>query len=236
MDRFAGDQSSMEWFGMSYPEFRKDLFRLIENMKNGSDRITSIVNDLRQFTRKKDSVEIRPVEIKDVITRIVNICHGKIKNMVRTFEINVPAVLPHIPTDPDILEQVIMNFLINAAQAADKEDSWIRLEVKKGDSPQNPLIIEVTDNGKGMDEETMRNVFDPFFTTKLPGEGTGLGLYISHNLVQSIGGRIEVESQPGKGSILRILLPAAEDQGPLERRTGGFRIPGRGSGSTDRRQ
>ena len=67
-------------------------------------------------------------------------------------------------------------------------------------------MLEVSDNGSGMNEETIKKIFDPFFTTKSPGKGTGLGLSISHNLIEQIGGRIEVESEPDKGSTFKFIL------------------------------
>ena len=68
------------------------------------------------------------------------------------------------------------------------------------------LMIEVSDNGCGMNEETIKKIFDPFFTIKSPGKGIGLGLTISHNLIEQIGGRIEVESEPNKGSTFKLIL------------------------------
>ncbi len=96
--------------------------------------------------------------------------------------------------------------MINAAQAADKENSWIRLRISLGDCRQNHLIIEVRDNGCGMDEETQNHIFDPFFTTKSPCEGTGLGLTLCHNSIEKLGGRIEVDSVLGKGSAFKVIL------------------------------
>ena len=71
----------------------------------------------------------------------------------------------------------------------------------------NHLILEVSDNGIGMEEKTKEKIFDPFFTTKSLAEGTGLGLYVCQGLVHSLRGRIEVESEPGKGSKFRVILP-----------------------------
>ena len=76
-----------------------------------------------------------------------------------------------------------------------------------GNTWRDHLIIEISDNGCGMDKETKGKIFDPFFTTKGPEEGTGLGLYVCHNLIEGLGGRIEVESEPGQGSSFRIMLP-----------------------------
>ena len=96
--------------------------------------------------------------------------------------------------------------MINAAQAADKDNSWIRLQVSLDGSGKNNLNVEVRDNGCGMDEKTQNHIFDPFFTTKSPSEGTGLGLTLCLNSIKELGGQIEVDSAPGKGSTFKVTL------------------------------
>ena len=96
---------------------------------------------------------------------------------------------------------------MNASQAVDKKNSWVKLSAVCGENWRDHTIIEIRDNGCGIDEETKRHIFNPFFTTKAPAVGTGLGLYVCHNLIQGIGGYIEVESEPGKGSTFRVILP-----------------------------
>ncbi len=206
VDDYAKAKQDYELFGMSYPEFRKDIFKLLENIEHGSRRINTTVSNLRQFSRKKDKMGKEWIDINQVIERGIAISQGKIKSMVNSMEINVPEGLPAIYTDPDTVEVVLINLLINAAQAADKEDSWVRLNVSLGNTWRDHLIVEVIDNGCGMDGETMGKIFDPFFTTKSPGEGTGLGLSLCHNLIEALGGRIEVDSTPGKGSTFRVIL------------------------------
>jgi two-component system NtrC family sensor kinase len=113
-------------------------------------------------------------------------------------------------SDPDAIEQTLINLLINAAQAADKSDSYIRLKVKRGVSGIEGLVLEVEDNGCGMDKKTASRIFDPFFTTKEEGFGTGLGLYISKNLVESVRGSISVVSEIGTGTTFRVFIPDLE--------------------------
>jgi signal transduction histidine kinase len=120
--------------------------------------------------------------------------------------VNIADDLPPVFSDPEALEQILVNLLINAIQSTDQEDSWITLNVKQGNTWPDHFIIEVNDNGCGMDEEIKRNIFNAFFTTKPPGMGTGLGLFVSKNLIETLGGSIEVESTPGKGSTFRIIL------------------------------
>lgn len=100
----------------------------------------------------------------------------------------IPENLPALLTDPLAIEQVVVNLLINAAQAADKDDSWVSLTITGPNEADGEVILEVRDNGCGMDPQTQRKIFDPFFTTKPVGVGTGLGLSISHRLVEELGG------------------------------------------------
>jgi signal transduction histidine kinase len=83
-------------------------------------------------------------------------------------------------------------------------DSWIMLHILQEGG--QGCVIEVSDNGCGMDEKTMEKIFDPFFTTKSSMMGTGLGLHVCRNLVERLGGYIEVESKPGEGSTFRVVL------------------------------
>ena len=105
------------------------------------------------------------------------------------------------------MQQILVNLLINAAQAADKVDSWVKLLITWQTEPACEMMMEVSDNGCGMDSETQKKIFDPFFTTKESGVGAGLGLSISHRLlVTELGRRIEAQSQLGKGRIFRVQL------------------------------
>jgi len=126
--------------------------------------------------------------------------------------------LPLIFSDPIALEQVLINLLVNASQAMDKPDSSIELAVREGVGWSDRLIIEVKDNGQGMDDRTLQNLFKPFFTTKSSDKGTGLGLYVSRNLIEGMGGNIEVESKIGKGSAFRITLPDNSFQKGFEKK------------------
>jgi signal transduction histidine kinase len=109
--------------------------------------------------------------------------------------------------DAHSLEQILINLLVNAAQAADKADSRVDLRAGVTDRWLERFVIEVSDNGRGMDKETRQRVFDPFFTTKPQPDGTGLGLYVVRILVGALQGRIEVESAPGEGTTFRVALP-----------------------------
>jgi len=204
---YVKSHQDFELFGMSYGEFHEDIFRLLDNIEYGALRITSIVSDLMEFARMGDTKKQVWVDIKSIIEKSIGICKSQIKKKVKFLKISIQEDLPKIFTNSKAIEQVLINLLVNAAQAADKENSLVKLDVSMDKASQNNLIIEVEDNGYGMDEKTRNRLFDPFFTTKSPAEGSGLGLYISNNLIEALGGRIEVGSEPGKGSMFRVILP-----------------------------
>lgn len=199
-------ESRQEWFGMTFDEFLEDLTKILDHIEHGTHRINTIVSNLRNFSRKKDSITIQRTEIQDIVKRAVGISRGKISRMVKTLEQDVELQLC-ATTDPEVIETVLINLLINAAQAADKEDSYIRIQASRPSDPPHHIRLSVSDNGCGMDSQTLEHIFDPFFTTKPPGEGTGLGLSLCHNLISTLGGRFEVESTPGQGSCFTLLIP-----------------------------
>ncbi|UCF85320.1 MAG: PAS domain S-box protein [Desulfobacteraceae bacterium] len=207
IDDYAKNHEDFEFFSMSYPEFREDVYKLLDNIEYGASRITSIVSDLGEFARMEDTKKQARVDLKSVIKRAIGICKGQIKKRIKYLDVNIAKDLPKILTNPKAVEQVLINLLVNAAQSADKEGSRVKLDVSLDKTSQKNMVIEVEDNGRGMDEKTKSRLFTPFFTTKSTGEGTGLGLYVSNNLVEGLGGRIEVESEPEKGSTFRIILP-----------------------------
>jgi signal transduction histidine kinase len=207
IDDYAGNHQDLELFGMTYPEFRNDIFNLVNNLEHASSRINDIMSDMSELVKNGYKEELCWVDLNRVVEKWIAVCRSQISKRVKSFDVNISENLPLVYTDPKALEQVMVNFLINAAQAADKENSWVKLGVKLGKGIwRDHLIIEVSDNGCGMDIATREKIFDPFFTTKASGKGTGLGLFVSNSLAEALDARIEVESNPGKGSSFRIIL------------------------------
>jgi PAS domain S-box-containing protein len=210
VDTYAGEHPDLEICHMAYPEFRMDISNLLDNIEHGSGRISAFVASLKEFSQVKDKVKEEWIDLNSVIDKVLSICRVQLKKKVKSFVLNIPKVPFRIWSDPYVLEQILINLLINAAQAADKPDSRVELSLEICDSWLEHTILEVRDNGAGMDEKTMQHIFEPFNTTKSRTGGTGLGLYISHGLVQSLRGRIGVESEPGKGSTFQVILPDKE--------------------------
>jgi len=207
LDDYARNHQNLELFGMTYPEFRKDIFNLVNNLEIASSRINEIISDLMEFVKNGYKGALCWVDLNQVVEKGIAVCQSQISKRAKSFDVNISENLPQVYTNPKALEQILVNFLINAAQAADKENSLVKLSVKLGKGKwRDHLIIEVSDNGHGMDIATREKIFDPFFTTKAPGKGTGLGLFVTNSLVEALGACIEVKSGPGKGSAFRIIL------------------------------
>ena len=141
------------------------------------------------------------------LLNLFSLCGSKVKNAVRSFDISVDDAAATVYTDPYALEHMLIILLINAAQAADKTDSFIRAAIRRGASWQEHTIIEVEDNGCGIAPENRDKLFDPFFTTKASAGGTGLGLYICRDMISGLSGRIDIDSTPGGGTTVRLVLP-----------------------------
>lgn len=210
VDIYAEGHPDLELLHMPYPEFRADLHRLLDNIEHGTIRIDSVVANLREFSRGKDMKEEKWINLKSVIEKALAMSETKIRKTVKSFVKKIPEDLPKIYSDPHALEQILINLLINAVQASDKKDSRVELSVASGNSWLDKTIIRVGDNGCGIDDKTRDHIFDPFFTSKSRSDGTGLGLYVTHNLVSSLRGRIELQSEPGEGSTFSVILPDKE--------------------------
>jgi signal transduction histidine kinase len=109
--------------------------------------------------------------------------------------------------DAQLCEQDFVNLILNAFQAMDVREGWLTITAAPASSDGKPgVAVEFQDTGRGMDPNVVGHVFDPFFTTK--PSGTGLGLSISHELVRAHGGDIRIDSQEGRGTSVKITIPA----------------------------
>ncbi len=197
---------------IDYNFLKSDLPELIKSCKEGADRAKNIIQDLKSFSRMEE-VSITDVNLPAEIDTTLNILHNKIKNKAEVHKEYMENV-PKIEAFGGQLNQVFMNILDNAVGAIEKQgDIWIR--INKDDSGKN-IVLEIEDNGVGMDQETASKVFDPFFTTKPVGQGTGLGMSITHKIIKNHQGSISVSSKVGQGTKFIITLPLNIDRENLK--------------------
>jgi two-component system NtrC family sensor kinase len=170
------------------------------------DRCTRIVDGLLDFSRPKAKAKARVV-LNEVLEETLFLLkhHRKFKRLTLVRELD--ASIPPITGNAEQLTQVFMALMLNALDAM--QESRGKLTVRTGRNPNqsDEVVAEIEDNGVGIPREDQSKIFEPFYTTKPPGRGTGLGLSICYGIVEDHRGRIEVESQPGRGSTFRVFLP-----------------------------
>ncbi len=178
----------------------EDLPRAFDSCRDGLERTTTIIRDLRSFSRH-DGTERRKIDLREAIESTLGLLHSRLTDIevVRDFE-----ALPEVECLGGQMGQVLINLLTNAADAIGEEG---RIVVRTRRGPPDFVTIEVEDDGCGIAPDQLERIFDPFFSTKEVGKGTGLGLAITYGIVSRHGGRIEVRSEPGRGSCFHVELP-----------------------------
>jgi PAS domain S-box-containing protein len=188
-------------------DFLEQVQQATAYAKEGAQRVQAIVRDLRSFSRV-DDVTLQRVDPNTALESALRMLAMDLRHRA-TLQQRTGQV-PLIVCNPAQLSQVLLNLLVNALQALDADDPRPKLiEVVTSTDAKGNALIEISDTGRGIEEANLERIFDPFFTTKPVGEGTGLGLSMCHNLVRAMGGEIQVQSELGKGSTFRIVLPPA---------------------------
>jgi PAS domain S-box-containing protein len=197
--------------GLQIPELCQDMEEMIQSIRIGSDRITKVVSNLKDFARMDQSGLTRPVSVNEVIEKTLVIVGGQIRKAAAEITLDLASDLPEIQGHFMKLEQVVANLLLNAANAIPvKESGRISIGTRYIHRIQS-VLIEVEDNGDGMKPGIMDRIFEPFFTTRRDTGGTGLGLSLSYGLIKEHSGRIGVHSKPGIGTRFTVYLPTGKD-------------------------
>jgi two-component system NtrC family sensor kinase len=180
-----------------------EYLKAVEQIKYHVHRAGTITHRLLGFSRKI-SAEKESVQINDLIEETISFVEHEASSNNITFVRNLAKNLPVTMTDGPQLQQVFLNLINNAIDEVGKGG---KIEIRTAIGGRNTLIIEFADNGHGIKPEILKQLFDPFFTTKEPGKGTGLGLYISYDIVQKLNGSIKVENRKSGGAVFTIVLP-----------------------------
>jgi two-component system NtrC family sensor kinase len=179
-------------------EFRTSIAKIEEHV----ERARKVVHNMLGYARRMEP-RLEDVDVNRTISQTVDI----LENYARTNNIDIQTDLseavPIIAGDQAQLQQVILNLISNAIDAIGRDGS---IRVRSG-TDGSRLEVSVTDSGPGIPENMQKMVFDPFFTTKTTGKGTGLGLWISHTIVEKMGGTITLSSPPGRGATFTVTLP-----------------------------
>jgi signal transduction histidine kinase len=179
-----------------------DVPVLMSESREGIERVRKIVQDLKDFSRVDAYQDWQWVNLHHGIDTTLNIVNNEVKykaDIVKEY-----GDIPEVECLPSQINQVIMNIVVNAAQAIAGPRGQIT--IRTGAAGEH-VWIEIADTGCGIPKAIQSRIFDPFFTTKPIGSGTGLGLSLSYGIIQKHRGRIDVQSEPGVGTVFRIALP-----------------------------
>jgi len=191
---------------------REDIPKLMAESKEGISRVRKIVQDLKDFSHVDSNQEWKWADLHHGLESTLNVVNNEIKYKAEV--IKEYGVLPQVECLPSEINQVFLNLLVNAAHAI-AEDERGTITLRSGCDEQC-VWVEVADTGGGIAPENLKRIFDPFFTTKPIGKGTGLGLSLSYGIIKKHGGRIEVDSEVGRGTTFRVILPLQQNHEPSQ--------------------
>jgi len=201
-------------FLLSRPRSPQEIGDNLQIIRSQIDRIAGIVRQLLEFSRRREPA-FRPVEISNLLQKVIGLLEHKIREKNVSVALRIDPSLPAVQADPDQIQQVLLNLLLNSLHALEPGGK-VKITAAAAQGPhangdssaQQPgLRIEVEDDGAGIPAEHLTQVFDPFFTTKDVGEGTGLGLSVSYGIIKDHGGDIQVESKAGAFTRFTVFLP-----------------------------
>ena len=198
------------------------LHRRVGRVLEGARRAESLVRQILSVSRRTEE-EAVPLNVGTVVKEAADLSRSSLPASIEIFT-DIDMNLGEVVASPTHIHQIVMNLVTNAYHAMQENGGRLGISLKPfyvyEESPESInlkpgdyVLLSVSDSGKGMTPDIVQRVFDPYFTTKDSGKGTGLGLFVVHGLVNKYGGLIQVESEPGKGTLFRICFPVSRSSG-----------------------
>ncbi|HCZ12485.1 MAG TPA: hypothetical protein DHV16_09605 [Nitrospiraceae bacterium] len=195
------------------PHRVEEVRRYLTQISDETGRVGHIVADLLAFSRRSAPRRV-DADLKNLIGLMMSIIGHKLKLMNVRIDLDLVEEVPPVLCDPTQIQQVLINLVMNAAEASQgKPDGRIVIRSSL-DRERGRVVLCVDDNGDGIPAENLDKIFDPFFTTKGEGKGVGLGLAVVYGIVEAHGGEIQVRSTVGIGTTITVSLPASQDVHP----------------------
>lgn len=209
---YAADTPDFRVGAFHFDELRQQMTRAFENIQESSERITAIVNDLKDYGQPGTFRLDQVVDLRRVVDRSVRLLESMVKQAPFQLQVEFEETPPVIGNALR-LEQVAVNLLQNAFFAMEKRSGTVRVDIRRGPEPET-AEIRVTDEGVGIPEADRTRIIDPFYTTRRTQGGTGLGLAVSDKIVRDHGGRLLFEPGPEVGTRVRVVLPVGPNLPP----------------------
>lgn len=180
----------------------------VRDARDAAQRLRDVARDVNRFSRADDE-PIGPVDLARVLDASIRFAMNESRR--RALLVKEYGELPLVEASEGRLGQVFLNLIVNALHAIPEGNARDhRIRVSARDQGAGFVVVEIADTGSGIPADVLPKIFDPFFTTKPEGVGIGLGLSVSRRIVSELGGRMEVESQLGLGSMFRVILPTID--------------------------
>ncbi len=191
---------------------RLHRIELLQDIREGLERVERVVRELKTFSHVEDTPR-RPVELAEVLDSAIALADHEIRHRAR-LERDYRTV-PRVDARAADLRQVFLNLLINAVHALGEGEAHINeIRASTWTDEHGMAVVEITDTGSGIPPDALPRIFEPFFTTQPTGAALGLGLAVTRDLVRALGGEIAVDSVVGRGTSIRIALPACDADEP----------------------
>ena len=194
--------------GLSDDELIADVPELLDLIHQGAQRIKTIVEDLKSYSRQTPTRLNEQIDINQVVENSIRFTHDLISKATDRFSVNLEQRVPTFTGNRQRIEQVLINLLVNACEALTDRSRAITVETAF-DASTCQVMCSVRDEGEGVSEENLMQLTDPFFTTKRDTGGTGLGLSVSAGIIDMHGGNIDIAPNPDKGITVTLGFPVA---------------------------
>lgn len=210
LEKYYDECADFSVANMPYSEMRSEIPRLFDGIEAGAERIRKIVMNMKNYARRDTPDRPEPVDMNDVVTAAVSLLSHEIKKSTRSIGVET-CERAAVRGNTQRLEQVIVNLVQNACQSLPDRSKGVSIKVSH-DGRKKEVVVSIVDGGVGIKPEHMDHIFEPFFTTKSDIGGTGLGLSVCASIVKEHGGRLEFDSEPGRGTEVRLTLPAIGEE------------------------
>jgi len=215
LEKYHAENGDFNIGGLPYSDMRDEIPQLFSGIKEGSERIQRIIQDLKNFARQDGAGMDQYVDMNEVIKSSIRLTDNLIKKATKFFKVEFGQKLPLIMGNKQKLEQVMINLIENACQALPDKKKGLFI-TSFFDKIERCVAVEVRDEGEGIPKNLLPRIMDPFFTTRRSEGGTGLGMSVSSNIIKGHGGKIEVESEWGKGTTIRFFIPVTRIKEPVK--------------------
>ncbi|MFH0826142.1 MAG: ATP-binding protein [Pseudomonadota bacterium] len=214
LEKYYGAFGDFTVANVPYSDMRVEIPKLFDGVQEGSKRIRQIIMSMKNYAKRDISGFTAGININGVIASALELISHQVKKSTRSILVDYAQHLPFVEGIPQRLEQVVVNLLQNACQSLPNRNRGIVIKTSH-DERQDQVVVCIADEGIGIEPEHLDHIFDPFFTTRSDVGGTGLGLSVCAGIVKEHHGRLEFESELGKGTKAYLLLPAVGRRAPF---------------------